>query len=290
MKYIILLAFLLINSVTQAEEVGRKSFFDGTKTIHLKFSDVIDDKYTVNVVWMPRDGEGPRLVGPAIITFLKDSGYLFSVTASYFHLPTAELAKSGILKTDDDGQAVEVDLAKVYSFKYDSDSFNKISLVNNTHKFKESGSREQTPFFFEDIDFDGEIELVVVDFNAGQRWLNEYTIYKPNYKYGNMYNLVNIEPFSTLDQLSTFDKENRTIDVFSSGGSCTNSNKKFKLIDGRYTLVELTDWDYATDGERYVCIESAYDIVNSKKILKSKSTSYWDSETSENVELGTKYY
>jgi len=290
MKYIILLAFLLINSVTQAEEVGRKSFFDGTKTIHLKFSDVIDDKYTVNVVWMPRDGEGPRLVGPAIITFLKDSGYLFSVTASYFHLPTAELAKSGILKTDDDGQAVEVDLAKVYSFKYDSDSFNKISLVNNTHKFKESGSREQIPFFFEDIDFDGEIELVVVDFNAGQRWLNEYTIYKPNYKYGNMYNLVNIEPFSTLDQLSTFDKENRTIDVFSSGGSCTNSNKKFKLIDGRYTLVELTDWDYATDGERYVCIESAYDIVNSKKILKSKSTSYWDSETSENVELGTKYY
>jgi len=290
MKYIILLAFLLINSVTQAEEVGRKSFFDGTKTIHLKFSDVIDDKYTVNVVWMPRDGEGPRLVGPAIITFLKDSGYLFSVTASYFHLPTAELAKSGILKTDDDGQAVEVDLAKVYSFKYDSDSFNKISLVNNTHKFKESGSREQIPFFFEDIDFDGEIELVVVDFNAGQRWLNEYTIYKPNYKYGNMYNLVNIEPFSTLDQLSTFDKENRTIDVFSSGGSCTNSNKKFKLIDGRYTLVELTDWDYATDGERYLCIESAYDIVNSKKILKSKSTSYWDSETSENVELGTKYY
>ena len=290
MKYIILLAFLLINSVTQAEEVGRKSFFDGTKTIHLKFSDVIDDKYTVNVVWMPRDGEGPRLVGPAIITFLKDSGYLFSVTASYFHLPTAELAKSGILKTDDDGQAVEVDLAKVYSFKYDSDSFNKISLVNNTHKFKESGSREQIPFFFEDIDFDGEIELVVVDFNAGQRWLNEYTIYKPNYKYGNMYNLVNIEPFSTLDQLSTFDKENRTIDVFSSGGSCTNSNKKFKLIDGRYTLVELTDWGYATDGERYVCIESAYDIVNSKKILKSKSTSYWDSETSENVELGTKYY
>jgi len=290
MKYIILLAFLLINSVTQAEEVGRKSFFDGTKTIHLKFSDVIDDKYTVNVVWMPRDGEGPRLVGPAIITFLKDSGYLFSVTASYFHLPTAELAKSGILKTDDDGQTVEVDLAKVYSFKYDSDSFNKISLVNNTHKFKESGSREQIPFFFEDIDFDGEIELVVVDFNAGQRWLNEYTIYKPNYKYGNMYNLVNIEPFSTLDQLSTFDKENRTIDVFLSGGSCTNSNKKFKLIDGRYTLVELTDWDYATDGERYVCIESAYDIVNSKKILKSKSTSYWDSETSENVELGTKYY
>ena len=290
MKYIILLAFLLINPVASSEEDEWESFFDGTKIIHLKFSDVIDDKHTVNVVWMPRDGEGPRLVGPAIITFLKDSGYLFSVTASYFHLPTAELAKSGILKTDDDGQAVEVDLAKVYSFKYDSDSFNKISLVNNTHKFKESGSREQIPFFFEDIDFDGEIELVVVDFNAGQRWLNEYTIYKPNYKYGNMYNLVNIEPFSTLDQLSTFDKENRTIDVFSSGGSCTNSNKKFKLIDGRYTLAELTDWDYATDGERYVCIESAYDIVNSKKILKSKSTSYWDSETSENVELGTKYY
>ena len=78
MKYIILLAFLLINPVTQAEEVEQKSFFDGTKTIHLKFTDVIDDKYTVDVLWTPDDGYVPRLVGPATIRFVRDGGSSFS--------------------------------------------------------------------------------------------------------------------------------------------------------------------------------------------------------------------
>jgi len=80
------------------------------------------------------------------------------------------------------------------------------------------------------------------------------------------------------------------IDVFSSGGSCANSNEKFQLIDGKYTPIDFTEWDYATDGERYVCIESTYNVANGKQILKSKSTSYWDFEKSENIELGVKYY
>jgi hypothetical protein len=84
MKYIILLAFLLINPVTQAEEVGQKSFFDGTKIIHLKFTDVIDDKYIVNVLWMPDDGLAPQLVGPAVIHFVKNRGHSFSVSAEAF--------------------------------------------------------------------------------------------------------------------------------------------------------------------------------------------------------------
>jgi hypothetical protein len=290
MKQIILSIFILFSSASYAEEDEWKSFYDGTKTIHLKFADIIDDKYNVNIVWMPRDGEGPRLVGPAIITFLKDSGYLFSVTANYFHLPYDELKESGILEMDVEGQAKTVDLNKVYSFKYDSDSFNKISLVNNTHKFEASESRKQIPFFFEDIDFDGRDELVVVDFNAGQRWYNEYTVYKSNYKYGNMYNVASVEPFSILDQLSTFDKENRTIDVFLSGGSCANSNEKFKLIDGKYTPVEFTEWDHATNGERYICVESIYAVIDGKQILKSKSEGYWDSEKRKYIELGVKYY
>jgi len=285
MKYIILLAFLSINPVTQAEETEWMPFFDGSKTIHLRFTDVIDDKYNVNVVWMPRDGEGPRLVGPAIITFLKGSSYLFSVTANNFHLPFYELKERGILEVEADGQAYEVDLTKVYSFEYSSDSFNKILLMSNTHKYEASGSREQVPFFFEDVDFDGKDELVIVDFNAGQRGYNEYTVYKSNYKYGNMYNLVNTEPFSIIDQLSTFNKQHRTIDVFSSGGACTNSNEKFKLIDGKYIAIELTEWDYYVRDGVSVCVESIYTVANEKRILKSKSESYWDTNQSKWIEV-----
>ncbi len=83
--------------------------------------------------------------------------------------------------------------------------------MNNTHKYEVSGSREQTPFFFEDIDFDGKDELIVVNFNDGQRWFNTYSIYKPTYKYGNTYNLVNTEPFNIIDQLTTFDKDSKTL-------------------------------------------------------------------------------
>ncbi len=285
MKQIILLVFLLLSPVTYADTDEWNSFYDGTKTIHLKFTDIINDKYNVNIVWMPRDGEGPRLVGPAIITFSKDSGYVFSVTADNFHLPFDELKKSGILKTDDNEQAVKVDLSKVYSFEYSSDSFNKLSLINNTHKYEASGSREQVPFFFEDVDFDGKDELVIVDFNAGQRGYNEYTVYKSNYKYGNMYNLVTTEPFSIIDQLSTFNKKNRTIDVFSSGGACGSTNEKFKLIDGSYTPVEFTEWNSIANGERYVCVESIYTVANEKRILKSKSESYWNTNQSKWIEV-----
>jgi hypothetical protein len=78
--------------------------------------------------------------------------------------------------------------------------------------------------------------------------------------------------------------------VFLSGGSCANSNEKFKLIDGKYMPVEFTEWDYATNGERYVCTESTYNVINSKRLLKSKSTSYWDSNKEESVELGIEFY
>jgi len=291
MKYLIILILLLFNPLVHAEEEDEwNPFFDGTKTIHLKFTDIIDDKYNVNVVWIPRDGEGPRLAGPATITFSKDLGYLFSVTADNFHLPFYELKKSGALEVDGDGQAKEFDLNKVYSLKYSSDSFYKVSLMDNTHKYEAHNSGEQVPFFFEDIDFDGKDELVMVSFNSGQRWSNEYIIYKSNYKYGNVYNLANTEPFNVIDQKTTFDKENRTIDVFSSGGSCTNLNEKYKLIDGEYTSVEFTEWDYTSNGERYICVESTYTVANGKRTLKSKTESYWDSERRENVELGTKYY
>ena len=81
MKQIIILVFLLLNSVAHAHigaDDASYHFFDGTKTIHLKFTDVIDDKYTVDVLWTPDDGYVPRLVGPATIRFVRDGGSSFS--------------------------------------------------------------------------------------------------------------------------------------------------------------------------------------------------------------------
>lgn len=274
MKQIILLVFLLLSPITYADTDERDSFFDGTKIIHLTFTDLIDNKYIVNVLWMPDDGLVPRLVGPAIISFTKDGGYSFPILADAFHLPFDLLTKLGILKFDEDssdGHTAAVDLTKVYSVKYDS--LGEVGLFDNSHHYDES-RLGTTPFFFEDIDFDGKDELVVVNFKAGQRWVDSYTIYQPTYKNGYMYNLATTSPFSSLDQKATFNKEKRTIDVFSSGGACGSTNEKFQLVDGKFTPVEFVEWVIVENDEKIACIESIYTVIDEKRILKSKSDSY----------------
>jgi hypothetical protein len=271
MKYILLLALFLFNPSVHAKE-KQESFFDGTKTIHLKFTDVIDDKYTVNVLWTPNDGYVPALVGPATIRFVKDSGSVFSVSVDAFHLPFDALNKLGLLKFDDSGDyhTLVVDLTKVYPVGYNTTG--KDSLFDSFHG-------NNVPFFFEDIDFDGKDELIIVDFGTGQRWVDDYKVYKPTYKNGNMYNLATEKPFDMLDQKTTFNKENRTIDVFLSGGACGSTNEKFKLVSGKYKPIEFTDWDYYIRDGGSVCVESHYVVISGERVLKSKSESYTKFDT-----------
>jgi hypothetical protein len=280
MKYILLLlALFLFNLSVHAEEDERKSFFDGTKTIHLRFTDIIDDKYTVDILWTPNDGYVPALVGPATIRFVKDSGSVFSVSVDAFHLPFDALNKLGLLKFDDSGDyhTLVVDLTKVYPVEYNTTG--KDSLFDSFHG-------NNVPFFFEDIDFDGKDELIIVDFGTGQRRVDDYKVYKPTYKNGNMYNLATDKPFDMLDQKTTFNKENRTIDVFLSGGACGSTNEKFKLVNGKYKPIEFTEWN-PTEG---ACAETVYGIREGKRALKSITESYWDSEKSKYIELDVKFY
>jgi hypothetical protein len=251
----------------------------------------------VDVLWTPDDGYVPRLVGPATIRFIEDSDSTFSVSADAFHMPYDTLWKLGLIKYEDssknDGHTVEVDLTKIYPVEYNSSS--KSSLFDSSHG-------NSVPFFFEDIDFDGKDELIVVDFGTGQRRVDEYTVYKsgeipnrkityrPVYQDSSIYNLATTEPFNMLDQKTTFNKENRTRDVFSSGGACGSKNEKFKLIDGKYVAIEFTDWNYYIRDVGSVCVESHYVVISGERALKSKSESYWDSEKSKYIELGVKYY
>jgi len=288
MKQIILSIFLLLSSVVWAEE--RKSFFDGTKTIHLKFTNIIDGQYAVDVLWMPDDGLAPQLVGPATISFVKNRGRSFSVLAEAFHLPIDVLNEFGLLKYDNSGDyhTLPVDLSKVHPIEYGSD---EVSIFNNPyHLYYDKPIVGIVPFFFEDIDFDNKDELILINTRAGQRWVDSYTIYKATYKGGNIYSLATDEPFNMLDQKTTFNKENRTIDVFSSGGACGSTNEKFQLINGKYASVEFVEWVSVENDEKIACIESIYTVINDKRILKSKSESYWDSEQGKYIELDTKYY
>ena len=190
----------------------------------------------------------------------------------------------------DEGYNLSVDLNKTYKVKYSP--YKKISLWNNTHHFEESGSREQAPFFFEDIDLDGVDEIVITDFQAGQRHSNEYSVYKNFSRLSKSdYKVIKTEPFDHIDQLTTFNKNSKTISQFHSGGSCANSEDTYKKTNKGFEFVEFTNWDSRPTMEYgYVCTKLTYGIVRDEKVIKSKSESYWDSEKSENIKLGTKYY
>jgi len=140
--------------------------------------------------------------------------------------------------------------------------------------------------------------LIVVDFGTGQKRVDEYTVYKsgeipsrkityrPVYQDSSIYNLASPEPFNMLDQKTAFNKENRTIEVFLSGGACGSTNEKFKLVDGKYKSIKFTEW-IPVEG---ACAETVYGMREGKRVLKSITESYWDSEKSEHIELGTKFY
>jgi hypothetical protein len=84
-------------------------------------------------LWNPNDGNVPRLVGPATIRFVKDSGSTFSVSVDAFHLPLDVLNKLGLLKFDDSGDyhTLPVDLTKVYPVEYNT--IGKDSLFDSFH-------------------------------------------------------------------------------------------------------------------------------------------------------------
>ena len=295
MKQIILLVFLLLSPVTQAEEDDWWQHYDRTKTIHLQFSDTVKDGYTVNVSWNPDGGLAPILTGPALINFNSNKKFgaeSFSVRAEYFHIPGSMLKDAGFVLFNEDGKFnLSADLDKTYKIKYNSKSFKKISLLNNSHEgfnaddflndnydSNAPGSWEQTPFFFEDMDFDGTDELIVTSFNSGQRGHNEYSIYKLYNRWTNLvYKEMSVAPFDFIDQLTTFDRENKVIKKFYSGGSCSNSEDTYKLIDGRFKHIEHKKWRPSNSmivGR--VCTESTFGIVNGQKMLKTESDDYYD--------------
>ena len=61
-------------------------------------------------------------------------------------------------------------------------------------------------------------------------------------------------------------------------------------INGPLHSVEFVEWVSVENDEKIACIESIYTVINDKRILKSKSESYWDSEQGKYIELDTKYY
>jgi len=297
MKYLIILILLLLNPAAYAEEFDEWiPFYAGNKTIHLKFTDVINDKYTVNVLWTPDDGLQVGLNGPAIVQFVPiEPNYgaeSFVIEYGLFHLPGSVLPQLWIeTEYGDFEYDRSFDLNKTYTLKY-SDLIDATS-ANSGNSVYRMGSGS-APFFFQDINYDGVKELVVVETAGGQKYTDEFYFYKlDGYKYlYKHFDLINTDEadvarYSDIDSSTRFDEDNKTIETHSIGGSCGGSAVTYKQqSDLEFHPIIYKKWNHGLTVEYgYVCTESIYDIVDGEGVLKSKSYSEMDG-----TELGTKYY
>lgn len=116
---------------------------------------------------------------------------------------------------------------------------NTVIELDYTAKLKsEEYLSDDSPFFFSDVDFDGEDEFIINRYKSGSRDSNAYDVYDVS-PYG--YFIQKTEaPFTELENgQCKFDSENKTITVLGSNGWNNTINHTYQLKDGKFELVKL---------------------------------------------------
>jgi len=229
------------------------------KLIKIHFTDLIEDRYIVDVQWFPDNGLAPFLTGPAIITFnIKgDALSWFTKLAGFFHIPNFEVDWE------------KINNGGVFEMKYSD--FNNQSTLKELAKGLYS---LETPFFFEDVNFDGTKELIITEARNGQRGRNAYKVYSID-EFGpeiDLYDITNTLPYVKFDSSTEFNAKDKTITLYYSGGACSSSSETYQAVDGygavKFRLIkgwETYYWD--DDGNNIGCHIKTYDIVNGREVL-----------------------
>ena len=133
-------------------------------------------------------------------------------------------------------------------------------------------SGNKSPFFFFDIDFDGEEELIVCQWEQmGYRGHHTYKAYKTNVAEGScMLPSMQGEPFDELNDYTIFDTPNKTINIPIEVGLKMGGYK----IYGQKILYELKeieeyDWEHTRDLKYEFCEPTVYHykMINGDKRL-----------------------
>ena len=142
-------------------------------------------------------------------------------------------------------------------------------------EMSESGTLagNQSPFFFFDVDFDGEDELLVCLWEGmGYRGYHAYQAYETNVGSGT-HQLTPMQdvPFNELNDYTEFDPINKTICIPQGVGLKMEGKKVYGLVDGSLTQVGRVQYDWEhTKGVKYEPCEPTiyhYKIANETEIL-----------------------
>jgi hypothetical protein len=192
--------------------------------------------YEISVQWWPereksRPYEGaniPGVVGRAAISISDPiSGSSSTITTQYFHVPDKSL-------TPPKSMPLEISLS---DFPYPS---LKISRENIDWG---------TPLLLEDVDFDGDLELIIINHGKGQRGTHSFEVFDIGLV-GNklVATLKNTPPFKGMNLLDTFDVEKKTITSQSSGGACSSSWETYSVFKDTSTPLQVIEYDYDDSG------------------------------------------
>ena len=215
--------------------------------------------YEISVQWWPereksRPYEGvniPGVVGRATILISDPvSGSSSTITTQYFHVPSKSL-------TPPKSMLLEIALS----------DFPHPSL-----KASEDNISWGTPLLLEDVDFDGDLELVIINHGKGHRGTHDFEVFDIGFV-GNklMAAIKNKPPFKAMNLLDTFDIEKKTITSYLSGGACSSSWETYSMSKGTSTPVQVIDYDYDDSGcFKYTYIYEKTDLGLSKVLLKKE--------------------
>ena len=131
----------------------------------------------------------------------------------------------------------------------------------------------QSPFFFFDVDFDGENELLVCLWEEmGYRGYHAYQAYETNVG-GGTHQLSPMQeaPFNELNDYTEFDPINKTICIPQGVGLKMEGKKVYGLVDGSLTQIGRVQYDWEhTKGVKYEPCEPTiyhYKITNGTEKL-----------------------
>ena len=228
---------------------------DGKTPIYIEFTDVIQGRYIVDVEWFPNWGLVPMFNGPANINFkLIDKDVKFTIKTDFFNIGN-----------------------RMFSFpKYRMDAETIASKEVIKMKFSDIAN---APFAFGDMNFDGIKELVIANRKQGQRHHDAYEVYLiqeiEDTSYFNIMDLRDTLPYSNIDATTEFDSDNKTIQLYYSGGACSSSYEIYKRVfsdyplrDYKFELIHKIDYEtWDEDGNDIPCTKYVYDVVDGKEIL-----------------------
>lgn len=162
--------------------------------------------YEVKAFWKPLDIVTEHIVGPALLRFIHsaDSSF-FYVTTDQFSVPMSQLP---FQYSEESGGITGIALAE-YVLPYDTTALEQGEVFGTT----------AVPFFFKDLNFDKQKELLIGEAGKGQRHYPAFKVYELD-GYGGAADLSRLVPYNEIDGLTQLDSELQQIIIHKSGGDC----------------------------------------------------------------------